>query len=569
MTVHSDSELDSQSLTGECSIIDTRATSPMDLVEERPKPSARQNKNSVAQLIDEATRYDMKSDYYLPKSFLRDRSKIKKGSSSNNDFSDNSIKNNTKQKVRKSSKTDKINKTGNDKVKDSAENVISEDSNAALSKGKGKVMRKKGNKINEQKIRDNRSPSETKLIDADCVQGSQNYFLKNPEVLTSIHPSFFTFDPAFIYNTLKDPIIHSTVLSGKPNGPNIHVIKLYSLIYKDFYEEFLIDFVSKLGRYNPMLEIGQTVEANVRIYFPTSFKTEGMLLVKNLNHAYEKCDGNRFKNLIDEYNILVGKIPSSLIFQHLKGVKSIPASFLYNFLTTCYTRAIYPNAKQLKKYASFSNFVYGELMPEFLTKAYKQCGLKPGDVFLDLGSGVGNCVLQSALEFGCKLSFGCEIMDSASKLTEIHLKELQSRCKMWSINLNIIEFSLRKSFVDNERVQELIGQCDVILINNFIFDPPLNKKVEKIVQGLKPGAKIISLKSIRPPGYTINYDDVENIFNKLKVETFPLPENSVSWTHRSVGNYFISTVEEDIDESIFHAPIFGKIRRRKPVRYTR
>lgn len=123
--------------------------------------------------------------------------------------------------------------------------------------------------------------------------------------------------------------------------------------------------------------------------------------------------------------------------------------------------------------------------------------------------------------------------------------------------------------MDNERVRELIPQCDVILINNFIFDAPLNKEVEKVVQGLKAGSKIISLKSIRPPGYSINYDDMDNIFNRLHVESFKLPENSVSWTYRSVGDYYISTVLDAIDESIFCPPILGRIRKKESIKYTR
>lgn len=39
------------------------------------------------------------------------------------------------------------------------------------------------------------------------------------------------------------------------------------------------------------------------------------------------------------------------------------------------------------------------------------------NVFLDLGSGVGNCVIQAALEYQCKYSASCEIMKKANELT--------------------------------------------------------------------------------------------------------------------------------------------------------
>lgn len=96
----------------------------------------------------------------------------------------------------------------------------------------------------------------------------------------------------------------------------------------------------------------------------------------------------------------------------------------------------------------------------------------------------------------------------------------------------------------------------------------MNKKVEKILQTAKVGCKIISLKSLRSLTYQINFYNVENIFNRLKVQRYDLKEDSVSWTH-SGGEYYISTVMEDVDESLFSPAARGRRNRGTPVKYTR
>ena len=52
--------------------------------------------------------------------------------------------------------------------------------------------------------------------------------------------------------------------------------------------------------------------------------------------------------------------------------------------------------------------------------------MKCDQIFVDLGSGVGNCVLQAALEVGCE-SCGCEMMDKACNLAELQEEEFKAR----------------------------------------------------------------------------------------------------------------------------------------------
>jgi len=68
----------------------------------------------------------------------------------------------------------------------------------------------------------------------------------------------------------------------------------------------------------------------------------------------------------------------------------------------CYDRIVGPDIEELRKYAAFSDNVYGELLPRFMNEIFGKTDGSlngQGKVFVDLGSGVGNCVVQAALAY--------------------------------------------------------------------------------------------------------------------------------------------------------------------------
>ena len=346
------------------------------------------------------------------------------------------------------------------------------------------------------------------------------------------------------------------------------IVKVQNPLFFNKAERFRVNFSKDASRYDPMVEIGKFIEYVALIYLPDPYcqLLKGDIIPK-LNDAYDTSNDEYFIEMVKEYNKFIQKVPRYKIINHLQNLKKIPVSFIHDILQTVYIRTIHPRANQLKHYEAFSNYVYGELLPNFLSKIFKQCNLNQSSIFLDLGSGVGNCVIQAALEYQCKLSAGCEIMKEASDLTEYQYRELLERCKIMGLKLSPVKFLLKQSFVANKAVENIIKDCDVLLINNFLFDMELNKEVEKLIQNVKVGCKIISLKSLRRPGYALDFYNTDNILSRLKVEKFNFEEDSVSWTHTG-GEYYISTVLESIDESLLD--IRSRFRRvKKPIKYTR
>lgn len=63
---------------------------------------------------------------------------------------------------------------------------------------------------------------------------------------------------------------------------------------------------------------------------------------------------------------------------------------------------------KLNQYEPFSPQVYGETSFDLINEMLKRVHLTENDIFIDLGSGVGNVVLQVAALSNCKLAFGVE-----------------------------------------------------------------------------------------------------------------------------------------------------------------
>jgi H3 lysine-79-specific histone-lysine N-methyltransferase len=120
-----------------------------------------------------------------------------------------------------------------------------------------------------------------------------------------------------------------------------------------------------------------------------------------------------------------------------------------------------------KSYKVWSNEVYGELLPNLLSEIFSVTGLGPNSLFMDLGSGVGNAVLQASLLTGCT-SYGIEIGKMPAQLARAQLEQMKKRCRMWGFSMGDVELE-EGDMLKSERVPEMMKKADVVLINNKVF----------------------------------------------------------------------------------------------------
>ncbi|OSD05613.1 DOT1-domain-containing protein [Trametes coccinea BRFM310] len=289
-----------------------------------------------------------------------------------------------------------------------------------------------------------------------------------------------------------------------------------------------------------------------------------------LQRAIHKRDGPLFLKVMDAINALLcilkyPPFPSDLfepappnqLSANVKTWTRMPSPVVQRIIDETYQRAVGPHVHKLTRYEAFSSEVYGELMPMFVTDIIKATGLREGMLFVDLGAGVGNVVLQAALETGCR-AYGIEIMPEPAKIGRSQLEQFQTRCRMWGVRMGEVELE-QGDMLKSEKVDKLVKEADVVLVNNKVFLEPLNEALRQKFLDLKEGAVVVSLKclmgsarstarhgfsrerSASPALKERNLDDIGEIFT---VTSRPYYPGSVSWGG-SGGEYFLQRMNRE------------------------
>lgn len=261
---------------------------------------------------------------------------------------------------------------------------------------------------------------------------------------------------------------------------------------------------------------------------------------RRMKRAIARGSEEQFREALSEYNVEIAKLRlSGSMIRHLNEtmLSPLPLPLVEHILTQTYARTVSLSVDRLRKYENGTDNVYGELLPRLVSQIFKETAPKSSSVFVDLGSGVANVVLQAALQVGCE-SWGCEMMDNACDLAELQEKEFIARCRLWGLSTGSIHLE-RGDFLKNANISKVMHRADVVLVNNQAFTPELNQGLMNLFLDLKEGCRIVSLKSFVPPDHRITARNVESPINLLEVETKQYFSNCVSWTN-APGSYCVA-----------------------------
>jgi [histone H3]-lysine79 N-trimethyltransferase len=246
-------------------------------------------------------------------------------------------------------------------------------------------------------------------------------------------------------------------------------------------------------------------------------------------HKGEAGAQSKYVGAVEKYNALLDVLRrDEMIQKNLDQLHTLKLPLVETILQQIYARTVSLHINTLRAYENGTDNVYGELLPRFCSTVFKQTRLKSSHVFVDLGSGVGNVVLQAALQIGCE-SWGCEMMRNACELAALQQKEFVARCRLWGLAPGKVHLE-RGDFLQNEAVGKALKRADVVLINNQAFTPSLNDKLIMHFLDLKEGCQIVSLKSFVPHGHKMQVRNMGSPINLLDVKELEYFSNSVSWT---------------------------------------
>ncbi|CAD6995751.1 unnamed protein product [Ceratitis capitata] len=269
----------------------------------------------------------------------------------------------------------------------------------------------------------------------------------------------------------------------------------------------------------------------------------------NLNHIDTACY-KTMTNLVDRFNKAVDSIVA------LEKGTSLPAerlnkfahpSLLRHILQLVYNAAVLDPDK-LNNYEPFSPEVYGETSYELVQQMIKHVNVTNDDTFIDLGSGVGQVVLQMAGSFPLKACVGIEKADTPARYAE--RMDMYFRQFMAWFGKRYCDYKLTKGdfLVDEHR--EKITSSSLVFVNNFAFGPNVDHQLKERFADLRDGARIVSSKSFCPLNFRITDRNLSDIGTIMHVSEIPPLKGSVSWTCKPVS-YYLHTIDRTILERYF------------------
>ncbi|XP_055853121.1 histone-lysine N-methyltransferase, H3 lysine-79 specific isoform X2 [Episyrphus balteatus] len=269
----------------------------------------------------------------------------------------------------------------------------------------------------------------------------------------------------------------------------------------------------------------------------------------NLNSIDTACY-KTMTNLVDRFNKAVDSIVAlekgtSLPTERLN--KFADPSLLRHILQLVYNAAV-SDPDKLNNYEPFSPEVYGETSYELVQQMIKHVTVNPDDTFIDLGSGVGQVVLQMAGSFPLKTCIGIEKADTPVRYAQ--RMDLFFRQYMAWFGKRFCEYKLLKGdfLVDEHR--EKITSSTLVFVNNFAFGPNVDHQLKERFADLRDGARIVSSKSFCPLNFRITDRNLSDIGTIMHLSEIPPLKGSVSWTCKPVS-YYLHVIDRTILERYF------------------
>ncbi|PIK45207.1 putative histone-lysine N-methyltransferase, H3 lysine-79 specific isoform X3 [Apostichopus japonicus] len=236
--------------------------------------------------------------------------------------------------------------------------------------------------------------------------------------------------------------------------------------------------------------------------------------------------------------------------------KRATTDLLKHIMQQVYSHAI-SDPDKLNSYEPFSPEVYGETSFDLVAQMLEHVTLTSEDLFIDLGSGVGQVVLQVAAAAECKLAYGIEKSDVPAKYSRIMEREFV-RWMNW-YGKEYSPFLLERGDFLEKSFKEKIGTAKVIFVNNFAFGPRVDHLLKERFANMKEGAVVVSSKAYCPLNFRITDRNLTDIGSIMQVEELSPLRGSVSWTGKPVS-YFLHTIDRKLLERYFQTLKDPKLR---------
>uniref|UniRef100_A0A8C7XR18 Histone-lysine N-methyltransferase, H3 lysine-79 specific n=1 Tax=Oryzias sinensis TaxID=183150 RepID=A0A8C7XR18_9TELE len=273
---------------------------------------------------------------------------------------------------------------------------------------------------------------------------------------------------------------------------------------------------------------------------------------------YDTKSFESMQRLCDKYNRAIDSIHQLWkgTTQPMKLNKRPSNGLLRHILQQVYNHSV-TDPEKLNNYEPFSPEVYGETSFDLVAQIIDEIDMMEDDTFVDLGSGVGQVVLQVAAATNCKHYYGIEKADIPATYAETMDKEFKKWMKWYGKKHG--EYTLERGDFLSEEWKERIANTSIIFVNNFAFGPEVDHQLKERFANMKEGGKIVSSKPFAPLNFRINSRNLSDIGTIMRVVELSPLRGSVSWTGKPVS-YYLHTIDRTILENYFASLKNPKLR---------
>ncbi|KAK9519085.1 hypothetical protein VZT92_021837 [Zoarces viviparus] len=278
---------------------------------------------------------------------------------------------------------------------------------------------------------------------------------------------------------------------------------------------------------------------------------------------YDTKSFESMQRLCDKYNRAIDSFHQLWkgTTQPMKLNKRPSNGLLRHVLQQVYNHSV-TDPEKLNNYEPFSPEVYGETSFDLVAQIIGEMEMMEDDTFVDLGSGVGQVVLQVAAATNCRHYYGVEKADTPATYAESMDKEFKKWMKWYGKKHG--EYSLERGDFLSEEWKERIANTSIIFVNNFAFGPEVDHQLKERFANMKEGGKIVSSKPFAPLNFRINSRNLSDIGTIMRVVELSPLRGSVSWTGKPVS-YYLHTIDRTILENYFATLKNPKLREEQEV----
>ena len=227
---------------------------------------------------------------------------------------------------------------------------------------------------------------------------------------------------------------------------------------------------------------------------------------------------------------------------------------MHDTIEQAYSVRVTPHLRRFTQGGFRSPTAWGDILPTFMHEVFMDVNLTKRSLFVDLGCGVGNIVVQAALERSCR-SFGCELVKERFDVAEKFRRETAWRLEENELTVDHLGVDYQRRldtepkqtarvrieqgdmFDANAPAREWVAEADLVLCANFTFSPDMDAQLLEMAKTMKTGGKMMTLRQILLGRSTNAPDDPSKL---LDVEQLRSKKGHVSWTATAV-DYFMYT----------------------------